>query len=234
MKKTYILKPRIRITMPSRIVRFLRGDQRDTQNRCIKDMHDMPDWKIERTHDIIQWMFPTDIPSKHQPDAPVLTAEDIEAIKKDEHIKAIIQLSLTRMILYYEKDNYWITQKNHNFLRLTRILRCLWLVGFKHDYVCLQKALDEVFIDYPDIIGEETYLYWKNANNDEFMKNPKPETIGCYPPAPVRVTDDPELDELRAKLEFQGILPMVYGPRQQQQAIIDHHDDYYDNWRNDI
>jgi hypothetical protein len=156
--------------MPSRIIRFLRGNQRDTQGRCLKDIHDMPDWKLERCHNVIQWMFPTDIPSAHHPDAPVLTPEDIEIIKNDQHIRAAIQSSLTRMVCFYEKNDYWITQKNHNFLRISRILRCLWVSGLKHDYVSLQKALDDVFIDYPDIIGEETYLYWKNANNKEFLE----------------------------------------------------------------
>lgn len=239
--KTYTLNPEKKFkTMPSRIIRFLRGDQRDTQGRCLKDMHDMPDWKLERCHDVVQWMFPTDIPSAHYPDAPVLTEEDIAIMKLDPHIQAIIQLSLTRMVDFYEKNDYWITQKNHNFLRLTRILRCLWLAGLKHDYVSLQKALDDVFIDYPDIIGEETYLYWKNANNDEFMKNQKSTADFCGPkmtrihlPAPKLIPENAQqqqlpmgdehirqqqaaggMDEIRARLEF-GMscpLPMGYFP----------------------
>jgi hypothetical protein len=44
------------------------------------------------------------------------------------------------------------------------------LAGRKHDYVSLQKALDDVFTSNYEIIGEETFLYWKNANNDKFMK----------------------------------------------------------------
>lgn len=230
--KTYTLNPEKKFkTMPSRIIRFLRGDQRDTQGRCLKDMHDLPDWKLERCHDVVQWMFPTDIPSAHYPDAPVLTAEDIAIIQNDGHIKAIIQLSLTRMVEFYEKNDYWITQKNHNFLRLTRILRCLWLAGLKHDYVSLQKALDDVFIDYPDIVGEETYLYWKNANNDEFIKNQKSIPTFCNVPAPKLIPEGPQqqhlnlsaeqirqqqmagdMDEFRARLEFGMAMPMAYLP----------------------
>lgn len=203
----------------SRIINFLKGDQRDTQGRTLKEMHDLPDWKLERTHDVIQWMFPTDIASQHSEGAPVLTPEDIEIIKNDPHIQAIIQLSLTRMVWFYEKDDYWITQKNHNFLRLTRILRCLWLAGLKHDYVCLQKALDDIFIDYPDIVGEETYLYWKNANNDEFMKNRKSTAEFCGPPAPKLIPENcSPMDEMRARMEF-GMscpIPMGYFPNNPQ------------------
>ena len=238
--KTYTLNPdKTFKNMPSRIIRFLRGDQRDTQGRTLKEMHDLPDWKLERTHDVIQWMFPTDIASQHSEGAPVLTAQDIVAIKNDPHIQAIIQLSLTRMVEFYEKNDYWITQKNHNFLRLTRILRCLWLAGLKHDYVSLQKALDDVFIDYPDIVGEETYLYWKNANNDEFMKADRKADVCCDPkktrlfsnlPAPKLIPENAQqqqlpiddehirqqqasggLDELKARAEFGMSCPVPIG-----------------------
>ena len=158
--------------MSSKIINFLRGGEFDCKMRHIMELQHMPDWKIERTHDVIQWLFPTDIPSEHNSDAPVLTPEDIEIIKNDSIIKAAIQKSLERMIYFYERNDYWITQRNHNYLRITRILRCLWLAGLTHDYVSLQKCLDDIFVDYPDIIGEETYLYWKNANNDIFIKCP--------------------------------------------------------------
>ena len=157
--------------MPSQIIKFLRDEVKDYKGRTLYEMQSLPDYKIERTHDIIQWMFPTDIPSQHNPNSPVLTEEDIATMKTDLTVQAAIQTSLTRMIWFYEKNDYWISQKNHNFLRITRILRCLWLAGMKHDYVCFQKALDDIFTDYSEIIGEETFLYWKNANNDEFMKN---------------------------------------------------------------
>ena len=157
--------------MPSQIIKFLRDEVKDYKGRTLYEMQSLPDYKIERTHDIIQWMFPTDIPSQHNPNSPVLTEEDIATMKTDLTVQAAIQTSLTRMIWFYEKNDYWISQKNHNFLRITRILRCLWLAGMKHDYVCFQKALDDIFTDYSEIIGEETFLYWKNANNDAFMKN---------------------------------------------------------------
>ena len=157
--------------MPSQIIKFLRDEVKDYKGRTLYEMQSLPDYKIERTHDIIQWMFPTDIPSQHNPNSPVLTEEDIATMKTDLTVQAAIQTSLTRMIWFYEKNDYWISQKNHNFLRITRILRCLWLAGMKNDYVCFQKALDDIFTDYSEIIGEETFLYWKNANNDEFMKN---------------------------------------------------------------
>lgn len=201
--------------MASRIINFLRGDAKDYKGRVLRQMQFLPNNKMEREHDVIQWMFPSDIPSKHYQEAPVLSDEDIATMKVDSIIQAAIHMSLTRMIWFYEKDDYWITQKNHNFLRITRILRCLWLAGMKHDYVSLQKALDDVFIEYADIIGEETYVYWKNANNDEFMKDPiKRDQILSYyrraqeAPTPVKETPSPvkeaPFNPIQAAIEFGG------------------------------
>lgn len=156
--------------MESHIIEFLRGDKTDLKGRKLIHLQSLSDEQIERSHDVIQWMFPTDLPSQHSPTAPVLTNVDILIMRSDPDILTNIQMSLMRMIWFFENNEFWLTQKNHNYKRITRILRCLWLVGLKHDYVCLQKALDDVFIENADIIGEEAYLFWKQANNDEFIK----------------------------------------------------------------
>jgi len=165
-----------------RIIKFLRGEAFDTKIRTLAEMQRYPSWKLERSHDVLQWMFPTDIKSKSYDEAPILTLEYIQCIQADKEIQSAIRSSLNRMLAFYEENDYWVSQRNHNFKRLTRILRCLWLAGLKRDYVCLQKALDEVYVDYADIVGEETYSYWKNANNDEFMKNPLKRAIVIPPP----------------------------------------------------
>ena len=157
--------------MLSRIIKFLRDEAKDYKGRTLWEMQCLSDYKIDRSNDVIRWMFPIDIPSKLYPDvAPVLTKEDVERMEKDQIVQSAIQTSLTRMIVFYEHNDYWVTMRNHNFPRITRILRCLWLAGMKHDYVCLQKALDEVYTEYPDIIEEETFYYWKNANNKDFLE----------------------------------------------------------------
>lgn len=69
--------------MPSHIIRFLRDEVKDYKGRTLAEMQLLPDYKLDHSHDVIQWMFPTDIPSKHFPNAPVLTDEDITLIKAD-------------------------------------------------------------------------------------------------------------------------------------------------------
>lgn len=158
--------------MSSPIIKFLRDDGTDYKGRKLFQLQCMSDEEIERSHDVIQWMFPSDIPSSHFKNSPVLTEDDISIMKYNLAIHGSLQTSLTRMLWFYENNNWWITMKNHNFKRITRILRCLWLADLKHDYVCLQRALDEIFEENSDIIGEETYRYWKRANDKEYLMNP--------------------------------------------------------------
>lgn len=159
--------------MSSTIILFLSKRGFDHKGRLINQIRAYPDWRLEKEHDVIQWLFPSDIHSKYFDKAPILVDSDMEILKESVEIQDNLQMSLDRMIRFYEKDDYWITQKNHNFLRMTRILRCLWIAGRTHDYVCLQKVLDDIYKDYKEIIGAETYLYWKNANNLEFLVNYK-------------------------------------------------------------
>lgn len=158
------------ILAQSQIIKFLRGDIRNFKGMFLGDMQKLPDYKLERANDVIPWMFPTDIASKYDIGAPLLSPNDILAIKADEIVLRNIQLSLNRMIEFYERNDYWITQRNHNYLRITRILRCLWLAGLIHDYVCLSRCLDDLFVEHHDLIGENTYNYWKHADDDHFMR----------------------------------------------------------------
>ena len=159
--------------MSSQIIKFLRNEATDFNGRSLLELIEQTDHQMERTHHSIQWMFPTDIPSEHSDYAPVLTQEDIAEMKTDKVVQSSIKKCLTRMIDFYDKDDYWISQRNHNFKRITRILRCLWLAGLVHEYVCFQRALDEIYNTSNNlcIIGAETYLYWKNANNDSFLRD---------------------------------------------------------------
>ena len=162
--------------MSSSIVLFLSGKGFDHKGRIINQLRAFSDWRLENEHDVIQWLFPSDIHSSYFNDAPILTEDDIKFIKESKEIQDNFEISLDRMICLYEKDDSWITKKNHNFLRITRILRCLWLAGKIHDYVSFQKVLDGIYSDdkYKDIIGSETFLYWKKANDKDFLVNHKP------------------------------------------------------------
>ena len=98
--------------------------------------------KLEDKHKYIQYLFPLPIKSKYNPDAPVINQIFInEAINNMEIRKNIIK-SFLRMLNFYGysysvkpfdiidkgETKQWLTKQNHNYLRITRILKFLMLV----------------------------------------------------------------------------------------------------------
>ena len=57
----------------------------------------------------------------------------------------------------------WLTPDNHNFLRLTRIMRSCSLLGLGDAARALLAALEEVYADAPRIVGERTIGFWRRA-----------------------------------------------------------------------
>jgi hypothetical protein len=57
----------------------------------------------------------------------------------------------------------WITPGNHNFLRITRILKCLILLDLKRYAMLFFRSLELVFSEWKKIIGEDTFNHWSNA-----------------------------------------------------------------------
>lgn len=151
------------------IIEFLRGNGTDFKGRMLRSLVAATDEELERSHDYIQWMFPSDIPSQCNDHAPVLTPEQIAVLRADVVVLQNIELNLLRMLQFYANED-WITPRNHNFLRITRILRCLWLSGLVERYHQFQTALDRIYSKHSETIGERTRQFWKNANNDDFFK----------------------------------------------------------------
>ena len=65
--------------------------------------------------------------------------------------------------VFSERAKNWLTPNNHNFLRITRILISLRLLGLSEYAMAFYRILDELYSMIPDIISEKTYKYWTNA-----------------------------------------------------------------------
>jgi hypothetical protein len=58
----------------------------------------------------------------------------------------------------------WLTPRNHNHLRLTRILACLYLLGLPGHAKALFQVLDELARgDGGGVISEAAHAYWRSA-----------------------------------------------------------------------
>ena len=71
----------------SKIVYFLWGKGTDNRNRHLSDLWKKGYFFLEICHDYIQWIFPLNEESKHNPKTPVLTEEEVAMIRSNERIQ---------------------------------------------------------------------------------------------------------------------------------------------------
>lgn len=134
-------------TRPS-VLAFLEGGGPDARGRTLFQILAYDNDALERTHDYIQWLFPLDEPSVAAPDAPVLTAEEVEGIRTSATAQMVLAAATDRMTVFYGQTRYWLAPADHNHLRITRIIRSLRLLrgddyadAFRDDVLACVKAL---------------------------------------------------------------------------------------------
>jgi Opioid growth factor receptor (OGFr) conserved region len=165
------------------IIAFYRGDGRDHRGRSLTNLQEQSQSDLESVHDYIQWLFPLDEPSSASEEAPILTGDDILAFRHSHELRERLERSLQTMLTFYGLDNpgsispstvvrgptfpvratAWISTSNHNFLRLTRILRSLAILGCREQSRALLACLTEIYTEFGHVIGEGTLQYWRNA-----------------------------------------------------------------------
>ena len=122
---------------------FITGAGSDHLNRTIHEIWGFTDPQIENTHDFIQWLFPLSEKSRAVPQSPVLTTEDIFAIKNS----AVAQANLRKSALWFEsfldRTDTWLRPKNHNHLRISRVIKSVnILVDSNSSLVFFEKIME--------------------------------------------------------------------------------------------
>ncbi len=164
----------------SRLVDFYRGTATDTEGRSLHEVLGWGDDDLEAVHDFIQWLFPLPEPSRFNPDAPLLTPEDVAAFRTDDRLRANLRRSFERILTFLglaetpggqvvEGPNFaartpdvW-SVPNHNWLRVTRILRSLSLLGLPREARALYDRLASFYQGRKFPIPAETFRYWTDA-----------------------------------------------------------------------
>ena len=168
----------------SQVVSFYRGLGTDHRGRTLAQILEWDDDALEEVHDYIQWLFPLDAPSGASRHAPVLTAADVDAFRRDATVTENLRRSLVRMLAFYgfelidrddaprvapardweDRAGVWLHPHNHNYLRLTRMMKSLGLLGLAAYARALRDALlTESGLIGRDVIGSTTLQYWKDA-----------------------------------------------------------------------
>jgi len=57
----------------------------------------------------------------------------------------------------------WLTRGNHNFLRITRVLKSLCLLGLRGHACALFEVLSLIYNENRAVVGAETFGFWHRA-----------------------------------------------------------------------
>ena len=170
----------------SRIVDFYLGKARHPRGVTIDQVRGWSDFELEAEHTYIQWLFPLREPSLAVPGSPVLTAEEVERFRADPRLRQGLLESFARMLAFYgftlrvppgdpraavvepgpdfaRRSASWLTPRNHNFLRITRILKSLTLLGCGDAAKLFFAALQRVYSENQAVVGRTTLDYWRDA-----------------------------------------------------------------------
>lgn len=163
----------------SQLLDYYRGTGTDAEGRRLSDTWPWSDARLESVHNFIQWWFPTPERSQYNAAAPLLSPDDIAAFHEEPELRAQLRRSLERILAFLglalapdgtviegpkfatRADDVW-AGFNHNWLRITRILRCLTLLGLAAEARAFHARL-EALADAGYPIDAETQRYWKRA-----------------------------------------------------------------------
>jgi hypothetical protein len=149
---------------PSRIIGFYNGTESDHRGRHLREIQEWPDDQLEAVHDYIQWLFPLPEASGFNAAAPILTSESIQEFRSLPELQQKLRDSFFRMMRFYgfevlsikpikvdrapnfeAKATGWLSPGNHNHLRITRILRCLSVLGLEAEAKAFLECLAEIY-----------------------------------------------------------------------------------------
>ena len=123
---------------------------------------------LEKMHTYIQWLFPTDEPSPHNPRAPVTDRTVKEAFRESKTLKRRMEKAFFRMLTFYKLDydertgmisgRRWVNPPSHNYLRISRIIRSLCIAGLNHRATALNECMQRI-----QSVSQETRDRWQLA-----------------------------------------------------------------------
>ncbi|KAF2397642.1 hypothetical protein EJ06DRAFT_129858 [Trichodelitschia bisporula] len=159
--------------------------ERDWYGRSLTDILNFTDNELEHFHDYIQILFPLPEPSGFV-SAPRLTPDIVAAFRADDAtgaaLRGNLRLAFLRMIDFFglaiedeegeccvttgpgwqERRWIWVRRFDHNHLRITRILRCLRILGLGRFAQGFWEFLNHPPDEDPRF-GRTSIEYWEAA-----------------------------------------------------------------------
>lgn len=171
---------------PSSLLTFFLGTGTDHRDRTLSQIVQKSDCWLEETHDYIQWLCPLYVRSQFNPDAPLLTDEVRAAFTDSGNPdRAVLQQNfgstIYRIPVFYgysfssgsadvsptdewrDRADNWLTDGNHNFMRMTWMLRSMMLLGRQELTRSAQECLVAAARVDPTMISKRTLAFWEMA-----------------------------------------------------------------------
>ena len=152
----------------SKLTEFYDETGEDDEGRKIHEIWMQNDAYFEFCHDYIQWLFPLQEPSNFNPDAPLLTDEDIQVFRANPDLRNNVRNSLVRFLDFLGIKNDTTYNKlmfefpNHNWFRITRVLKSLRLLGLESEAIAFYKFLKKIH-EEDGLVTDNSFSYWKEA-----------------------------------------------------------------------
>ena len=168
------------------IVPFYLGEKPDLAGRTIQQIWAWDFEKLECVHDYIQWLFPLSEKSHFNSYAPIVNEQVIETFRKNPLLQQNLRRSLSVMLNFYglkvdknkqgkiiverskeypARKQEWLHMLDHNYLRITRILKCLMTFDLREEAQAFYECLSHMYQEDRDRIGRETFQYWTDSVN---------------------------------------------------------------------
>jgi hypothetical protein len=170
--------------LSQRLILFYSGERSDDRGRTLTQIWEWDFEELECTHDYIQWLFPLPEQSAYNSNAPIVDDNVVRAFEHNSLLRQNLHRSLTVMLRFYglqiqqtdrgtvvvtksaaypERQREWLCPFDHNYLRITRILKCLMVFGLEEEAQAMFECLSQIYRESSDLIGGETFQYWQNA-----------------------------------------------------------------------
>ena len=162
----------------SQLLDLYRLQGRDSEGRTLDQIWGWDNEELEHCHDFIQWMFPLDEPSAFNPDAPLVTHEDRVAFRTDPQLQMAMRRSLSAFLAFlglavtedervvraanFERRLPLWKYANHNWLRMTRVLKSLRLLGLETEAGAFWACLKELH-EKEGFVSPDSFQYWREA-----------------------------------------------------------------------
>ena len=166
------------------LIAFYRGTEGNNNGVTFDQILGWDDTRLEAVHNYIQWLFPLRTVSGPNPTAPILDNQTIQTFQNDPALKNQVLRSFHRMLTFYGlqidertqvvsrapnfnfRASVWLLNPSghHNFLRITRILDSMRLLGLSNYCNPFFNVLQDIARhEGQGNIGDRTLGYWKAA-----------------------------------------------------------------------